>query len=148
MEFSIPGTLAYGLTHISNAAISDWRILFLVEGAPAVLFAPFVYYFLPNRASTATFLTDKEKRMSLARGVADGTSGHETGLNFREVWKGLQDPKAWIHALSKSTTCRALFCAFADRTPDPTTVYFSCNVSYSSLPVFLPTILTEMGFSS
>jgi len=26
-------------------------------------------------------------------------------------------------------------------------MYFSCNVSFSSLPVFLPTIITEMGFS-
>ena len=26
-------------------------------------------------------------------------------------------------------------------------MYFSCNVSYASLPVFLPTILEEMGFS-
>ena len=27
-------------------------------------------------------------------------------------------------------------------------MYFSCNVSYSSLPVFLPTILSQMGFGS
>jgi dipeptide/tripeptide permease len=27
-------------------------------------------------------------------------------------------------------------------------MYFSCNVSFSSLPVFLPTILTGMGFTS
>lgn len=27
-------------------------------------------------------------------------------------------------------------------------MYFSCNVSYSSLPVFLPTILKQMGFSA
>lgn len=26
-------------------------------------------------------------------------------------------------------------------------MYFSCNVSFASLPVFLPTILSEMGFS-
>src|ERR1700728_3211863 len=26
-------------------------------------------------------------------------------------------------------------------------MYFSCNVSFSSLPVFLPTIIAEMGFS-
>lgn len=26
-------------------------------------------------------------------------------------------------------------------------MYFSCNVSFSSLPVFLPTILNEMGFT-
>ena len=27
-------------------------------------------------------------------------------------------------------------------------MYFSCNVSFSSLPVFLPTVLTGMGFTS
>lgn len=27
-------------------------------------------------------------------------------------------------------------------------MYFSCNVSFSSLPVFLPTIILEMGFNS
>lgn len=27
-------------------------------------------------------------------------------------------------------------------------MYFSCNVSYSSLPVFLPAILKDMGYSS
>jgi MFS family permease len=27
-------------------------------------------------------------------------------------------------------------------------MYFSCNVSYSSLPVFLPTILEDMGFAA
>lgn len=27
-------------------------------------------------------------------------------------------------------------------------MYFSCNVSYSSLPVFLPTILRDMGFTA
>ena len=27
-------------------------------------------------------------------------------------------------------------------------MYFSCNVSYSSLPVFLPTIIEAMGFTS
>jgi dipeptide/tripeptide permease len=27
-------------------------------------------------------------------------------------------------------------------------MYFSCNVSFSSLPVFLPTVISEMGFSA
>lgn len=27
-------------------------------------------------------------------------------------------------------------------------MYFSCNVSFSSLPVFLPTILEDMGFTA
>jgi cyanate permease len=32
--------------------------------------------------------------------------------------------------------------------PDLQLMYFSCNVSFSSLPVFLPTILKEMGFTA
>jgi MFS family permease len=30
----------------------------------------------------------------------------------------------------------------------PQLMYFSCNVSFSSLPVFLPTILKDMGFTA
>ncbi|KAL1595311.1 hypothetical protein SLS60_010002 [Paraconiothyrium brasiliense] len=48
------------------------------------------------------------------------------GVNWKEFWAGLADPKGWILGL----------------------MYFSCNVSFSSLPVFLPTILKEMGFSA
>jgi hypothetical protein len=39
------------------------------------------------------------------------------GINVREFFTGLADPKGWILGL----------------------MYFSCNVAFSSLPVFLPT---------
>jgi dipeptide/tripeptide permease len=48
------------------------------------------------------------------------------GISFKEVGAALLDVKNWLTAL----------------------MYFSCNVSFSSLPVFLPTILTGMGFTS
>ncbi|KAI5475961.1 MFS transporter [Pseudohyphozyma bogoriensis] len=120
------GTLAYGLTHVKNASIADWQLLFLVEGAPAILMVPVVYYFLPDRATTARFLSPREKEIAIARSVLDGNTGRDTGLKWSNVKLGLIDPKAFLHAL----------------------MYFSANVSYSSLPVFLPTILTEMGFTS
>ena len=53
------------------------------------------------------------------------------------------DAKAWFTAVSVTSL---------DRDRQLKTglqlMYFSCNVSYSSLPVFLPTILKEMGFSA
>ncbi|KAM0747737.1 pantothenate transporter liz1 [Meredithblackwellia eburnea MCA 4105] len=120
------GALAYGITSIKGAAIADWRILFLIEGFPALVLVPVVYFTLPNSASTASFLSEREREIVVARAVKDGNKGHEAGLEWKNVMLGLKDYKAWIQAL----------------------MYFSTNVSYSSLPVFLPTILTEMGFTS
>lgn len=120
------GALAYAITSIQSTSISKWRILFLLEGFPAILMAPVAYYFLPNKATTANFLTERERKITLARAVRDGNTGTEEGLKMSKVFDGLKDYKSWIQAF----------------------MYFSCNVSYSSLPVFLPTILAEMGFTA
>lgn len=54
-----------------------------------------------------------------------GTGPRVGGLAWADLARTLRDPKAWLVAL----------------------MYFSCNVSYASLPVFLPTVLRDMGFS-
>ncbi|GAA6003365.1 hypothetical protein JCM10207_000296 [Rhodosporidiobolus poonsookiae] len=120
------GALAYGISQAKNSSIAVWKLLFLVEGAPAILMVPVAYYFLPDRPSKARFLTPKEKAISIARTQREGATGREEGLKSAGVFAGFKDPKAYLCALC----------------------YFGCNVSYSSLPVFLPTILKEMGFSS
>ena len=48
-----------------------------------------------------------------------------SGISLRDTLATLKDIKPWLTAL----------------------MYFSCNVSFSSLPVFLPTILEQMGFT-
>lgn len=81
---------------------------------------------MPDAAHKARFLNEEEKRVALARGVRQiGTSDRVGGINLKEVLKTLKDPKPWFTAL----------------------MYFSCNVSFASLPVFLPTIIEELGFS-
>ncbi|GAA5977103.1 hypothetical protein JCM11641_001302 [Rhodosporidiobolus odoratus] len=120
------GSLAYGISQAKHSAIPVWKLLFLVEGAPAILMVPVAFFFLADKPSKAKFLTEREKEIAKARTLRDGITGREGGLKKKGVWAGLRDPKAYLCAL----------------------VYFSCNVSYSSLPVFLPTILSDMGFSS
>ncbi|GME27189.1 High-affinity nicotinic acid transporter [Neofusicoccum parvum] len=48
------------------------------------------------------------------------------GVDFREVLKTLTDPKCYLTAL----------------------MFFACNIAFSSVPVFLPTIIQEMGHSA
>ncbi|KID83368.1 Major facilitator superfamily domain, general substrate transporter [Metarhizium guizhouense ARSEF 977] len=119
------GALAYGITS-GHAGIASWRLLFLVEGAPVLAMAVVTYFAMPNSPHQAWFLNTEERSVALARQVKQVGKGARVGsLKWRETISILLDAKAWLTAL----------------------MYFSCNVSYSSLPVFLPTILKDMGFS-
>ncbi|KAG5929309.1 hypothetical protein E4U42_006290, partial [Claviceps africana] len=119
------GALAYGITS-GHAALASWRLLFLVEGLPVVAMAVVSYFAMPNSAHDAWFLTENEKRVALARQVRQvGETKRVGSIDLRETFRTLLDVKPWLTGF----------------------MYFSCNVSYSSLPVFLPTILKDMGFS-
>ncbi|KAI1770359.1 MFS general substrate transporter [Hypoxylon cercidicola] len=123
------GALAYGITSGHPAHIANWRLLFIVEGIPSVFLAVLAFTYMPDSADTAKFLTEEEKDVAKMRAIqqtgSEGASriGH---VNFKDVFLSLQDFKTWL----------------------PPLMYFSCNVSFSSLPVFLPTILQNMGFTA
>jgi MFS family permease len=119
------GALAYGITS-GHAAIASWRLLFLVEGAPVILMAVVVYFFLPDTPQKARFFTEDEKRIVLARTMRQTSEPERShAFDWKESAATLLDLKAWLTAL----------------------MFFSCNVSFASLPVFLPTILEELGFT-
>ncbi|KAF7714775.1 MFS-type transporter [Penicillium ucsense] len=120
------GALAYGITS-GHAALANWRLLFLVEGLPVCAAAILAWFFLPDTPSSARFLTDEEKEVARARALQQSGEAERVGkVQWKELLATLLDVKAWFTAL----------------------MYFSCNVSFSSLPVFLPTILKEMGFTA
>ncbi|KAJ5142284.1 MOSC N-terminal beta barrel [Penicillium atrosanguineum] len=120
------GALAYGITS-GHASIANWRLLFLVEGLPVIVASVLAWFFVPDSPTTAKFLTEEEKEVARARGLQQaGDAERENKIQWKELAATLLDVKAWFTAL----------------------MYFSCNVSFSSLPVFLPTILKEMGFTA
>ncbi|KAI1806287.1 putative MFS transporter [Daldinia bambusicola] len=123
------GALAYGITSGHPAHIANWRLLFIVEGIPSLLVALLAYMYMPDSADTAKFLTEEERQVAKIRAIQQtGTEGVERvgHINFKEIFMSLADIKTWI----------------------PPLMYFSCNVSFSSLPVFLPSILQNMGFTA
>lgn len=130
---SFAGALAYGITS-GRYSIASWRLLFIIEAIPPIILAFVVFFTLPDSTATAKFLTEEEKAVARARCLCQ--SGHEdTGtakgtrlgrVDARELISAVKTPQAWVQSL----------------------MYFSCNVAFSSLPVFLPAILTGMGFTS
>lgn len=122
------GALAFGITS-GHPSIANWRLLFIVEGIPTLIMAVVVYFYLPDSPDTARFLTPEEKEIAKARAILQtGMEGTERvgSINFKEVLAAFRAPQTLIQPL----------------------MYFSCNVSFASLPVFLPAILTTMGYSS
>lgn len=120
------GALAYGITS-GHLHLAKWRLLFMVEGLPTLCMAPVAYFFLPDTPGQTRFLTEEEKVVAKARGVRQvGGVERIGGIDFKEVGAALLDLMNW-------------FTAF---------MFFSCNVGFSSLPVFLPTILNDMGFNA
>ncbi|KAK3998368.1 mfs transporter [Cladorrhinum sp. PSN332] len=121
------GALAYGITS-GHTAISPWRLLFLVEGAPTLVLAIVLFFYLPDSPDTAKFLSPGEKEVARSRAILQ--SG--------------QEGKARLGSINK----KEVIAAFESlQTVIPALMYFSCNVSFSSLPIFLPSILNSMGFS-
>ncbi|KAK9472285.1 major facilitator superfamily domain-containing protein [Dipodascopsis tothii] len=135
LSTAFAGTLAYFITKFADKTpIDSWRVLLFVEGLPSMAMALVVWHYLPDRPSTAKFLNLKEKILVRSRyrrrieidgeQVVDGSHGH--GFNMQEVFQVLQDPKVYVTS----------------------SMFFLANIAYSSMPVFLPVILREMGYES
>lgn len=112
--------------------IASWRLLFLVEGFPSVIIAFFAYSYIPDNPSTAKFLNFRQRKIAHLRlhdyssDSARNTPKTKTRFQWEEIGHTLKDPKSYITAM----------------------MFFSCNVAFSSLPPFLPTIIKDMHYSA
>lgn len=114
---------------------APWRLLFLVEGFPSIIVAYFVYTSLPDGPNEAKFFSAREKRIAIFRLQGEKeefthseklSPSRKPKLKVEEILQALVDPKSYLTAI----------------------MFFSINVAFSSMPVFLPTIIKEMGWSS
>ncbi|KAH0844330.1 putative transporter [Fonsecaea pedrosoi] len=137
---SFAGSLAWVIVKLSqNGPIAPWRALFLVEGFPSIITAVAAWYWIPDSPSKARYLTARERKVAVMRLRAEDSHGshshepsHASGtmslaqrINAKEIVTTILDPKSYLTAL----------------------MFLSVNVSFSSLPVFLPTIINSMSFS-
>lgn len=137
---SFASSLAWAIVGLGDrVAIASWRLLFLLEGFPACVVAVWAWWWLPDAPSTARWLSVRERKVAALRMRKEGDSDsmsektstqstlprHKQKFKWNEVLKTLKDPKAYLTA----------------------GMFFCCNVAFSSMPVFLPTIINSMGFT-
>lgn len=114
-----------------SGPIAPWRVLFLVEGFPSLVVAVIAWSVIPDSPQTARYLTPRERKVAYVRlrhekeeSQTSNKQGAESRLKV--ISSVLLDPKAWLTAV----------------------MFFLTNMAYSSLPVFLPMILKEMGHTA
>ncbi|VDC05700.1 unnamed protein product [Peniophora sp. CBMAI 1063] len=118
------GLIAFGVAH-TNTAISQWRLLFIIEGVPAMVIGFVALKFLPGRPESTGFFNEKERELALARRNR-GTSG-DSGYKLQR---------------------RHIVSAFSDwRIYAGGVIYFSANAVVASISAFLPTILTTLNYT-
>ena len=137
---SFASSLAWVIVKISqNGPIAPWRVLFLVEGFPSILTAVAAWYWIPDSPAKARYLTAREREVAELRLESEHSHSSHSGessssssgmtlaqrLNVKDILTTVLDPKSYLTAL----------------------MFLSVNVSFSSLPVFLPTIINSMSFS-
>ncbi|KAI1495781.1 major facilitator superfamily domain-containing protein [Biscogniauxia marginata] len=118
------GALGYAITQIKSH-LEPWRVLFLIEGLPTYIMAVVAWFFFPDDIETAKFLSEREREVSkhmVQRGQMVDIERH-AGLRVNEFFAAFTDWRSYL----------------------PGIMYFGCNVSFASLPLFVPTIIAEIG---
>ncbi|KAL9622607.1 MAG: hypothetical protein Q9160_003104 [Pyrenula sp. 1 TL-2023] len=123
---SFASSLAWGIVLLSQKSriITPWRALFLIEGFPSLFVALWAWYIIPDSPSTTFFLTPRERHIATLRLPK---ASHKRSISFRELMITLCSFTPWLTAL----------------------MFLFTNICFSSLPIFMPTILeNSLGFSA
>lgn len=103
---------------MTNTSITQWRILFLVEGVPSVVVAIAVFFFLPSRPATTKYLSEEERLLAVTRMNRDASYEANAGIDWKAVKRAFTDWKTYVVAI----------------------MYSCMNLGLGSVGGFLPTI--------
>ncbi|EJD05399.1 MFS general substrate transporter [Fomitiporia mediterranea MF3/22] len=119
------GLIAFGIQH-AHAAVANWRLLFIVEGIPALLMGLVALVFLPDRPEKTHFLNEDERKIAIAR-MNRAISG-DTGfvVNKNHIFAALKDWRIYVGGV----------------------IYFGLNNALASISAFLPTIIKTFGYTN
>jgi ACS family 4-hydroxyphenylacetate permease-like MFS transporter len=80
------------------AGLAGWQWLFLLEGIPSIIIGITAYFFLVDRPSKATWLTQDERDGMEAAVAAENASGSQGSHSF--TWKALASPTVILLAMA------------------------------------------------
>ncbi|CAO3665000.1 unnamed protein product [Umbelopsis vinacea] len=121
------GVLAYGIMQMEGLQhMHGWQWIFILEGLPTLLLAVAAYFVLPDFPENATFLNERERELVIRRLRADAGPATEQHFSWVQFRAAFTDYKVYLHSL----------------------VYICGSIPLYSLSLFLPSIISGMGFTN
>lgn len=131
-----------------SGPIAPWRLLFLLEGFPAVVVATLAWRIIPDSPERASYLSAREKLIAQQRLLPAGRE-HLVPKPPRSASSsddvGDDDDDSVRPAFLAGYAARARAVLLDPAAWAMAAIFFLTNMAYASLPVFLPAILTQMG---
>ncbi|KAG2198266.1 hypothetical protein INT47_004350 [Mucor saturninus] len=121
------GVLAYGIMQMEGVrGLHGWQWIFILESIPTLLFAFISYFYLPDFPENSKFINDREREIVIHRLREDAGPSVETHFSWKQFRAAFTDYRVYVHAL----------------------IYICGATPLYSLSLFLPSIISEMGFTS
>ena len=118
--------MAFGVFQIESDTIAEWRYLFVIEGCCTILFSIFAFFYLPQSAATAKFLSPEEKELAYYRMQVDSSSVVNEKFNLRESFKIFREWTSWLILA----------------------IEICLGVPLQSVQLFLPQIVARLGYNA
>ncbi|KXX82963.1 High-affinity nicotinic acid transporter [Madurella mycetomatis] len=125
------GLLASALGTVEAGGYRGWPWIFFVEGAVTVVFGILCFFFMPDTPALATFLTAEEKEWALRRMQKDASGSTTVDVDNEKFDWG------WVMMALKAP--QMYLCA---------AIWFFLLISLYSFSLFLPSIISGMGYTS
>ncbi|MDR0416752.1 MAG: MFS transporter [Propionibacteriaceae bacterium] len=109
------------LTLDGAGGFKGWQWMFVLEGAPAVLLAFLVWFWLPDRPAQAKWLTDEEKTLLTDQLAREDTGATSKRGGLAALLPVVKDTQIWLIIA----------------------VYFTHQIAVYSLSYFLPSIISS-----
>jgi len=104
-----------------------WAWIFILEGIITVLFGVASVWMVHDFPDRATFLSDQDRARVIRRLKMDQQSSAEhEEFKMKYVWLALKDYKMWLGML----------------------IYMGCDMPLYAFSLFLPTIISELGYTT
>ncbi|KAF3065951.1 hypothetical protein GL218_09267 [Daldinia childiae] len=128
------GLLARGIAEIgTRGGLNKWRWIFVLEGLFTALVGIAAYFILPNGVGSAKFLSPEERQFAVGRlnAASQGDGGNREReatekFTWSEVGRGVFSLQTWFTAAA----------------------YFGILSGLYSFGLFLPTIITGLGYTA
>ncbi|CCF57844.1 hypothetical protein KAFR_0D01970 [Kazachstania africana CBS 2517] len=122
---SFGGLISYGCAHI-NGSLSAWQYIFIVEGCISIGCVPLFIFGLSKHLQDSWFFDEEEKEYVIERYKSMSTFNPADQFSWYQVFLAVKDVKTWV-------------CSIA---------LFGIDLTTFGLTVFLPSIITTMGFTN